>query len=179
MEFLGISGVEDLLQDEVPESIEKIRNAGISFWVLTGDKLETSLSVAKAGNIIQKSDKVFVISEGNICKSEFNFCVEKRRNKENNGKENDKFLLELENEREKNACYSSNLENGKEKSFASACASSEQCSHSDCLRKYVYECIKGINEESNCRNVVLVIDGKCLDVALDEFPKEFFLELTL
>jgi len=38
MELLGATGIEDRLQDGVPETIAKLRKAGIKVWVLTGDK---------------------------------------------------------------------------------------------------------------------------------------------
>ena len=34
----GATGIEDRLQDGVPEAIESLRAAGIKIWVLTGDK---------------------------------------------------------------------------------------------------------------------------------------------
>ncbi len=39
MEFLGITGVEDLLQEDVCKTLESLRNAGIKIWMLTGDKI--------------------------------------------------------------------------------------------------------------------------------------------
>ncbi len=36
--YIGSSAIEDLLQEEVPETIEKLMTAGIKVWVLTGDK---------------------------------------------------------------------------------------------------------------------------------------------
>jgi phospholipid-translocating ATPase len=47
MEFLGMSIVEDALQENVPETISKLKEAGIKTWILTGDKLETALYVAR------------------------------------------------------------------------------------------------------------------------------------
>lgn len=47
MEFLGMSIVEDALQESVPETISKLKEAGIKTWILTGDKLETALYVAR------------------------------------------------------------------------------------------------------------------------------------
>ena len=38
MELLGATGIEDRLQDGVPETISALRQAGINMWVLTGDK---------------------------------------------------------------------------------------------------------------------------------------------
>ena len=34
----GATGIEDRLQDGVPEAIAGLRQAGIKVWVLTGDK---------------------------------------------------------------------------------------------------------------------------------------------
>ncbi|XP_043985992.1 phospholipid-transporting ATPase IF isoform X2 [Gambusia affinis] len=46
LHLLGATGVEDKLQDKVPETIEVLRLAGIKVWVLTGDKHETAVSVS-------------------------------------------------------------------------------------------------------------------------------------
>ncbi|XP_068137185.1 phospholipid-transporting ATPase IF isoform X3 [Hyperolius riggenbachi] len=46
LEILGATGVEDKLQDNVQETIEALRLAGIKVWVLTGDKHETAVSVS-------------------------------------------------------------------------------------------------------------------------------------
>ena len=37
----GATGIEDRLQDGVPEAIAGLRQAGIKVWVLTGDKQVT------------------------------------------------------------------------------------------------------------------------------------------
>jgi phospholipid-translocating ATPase len=42
MELLGITGVEDMLQEDIQHTIESLRNAGIAVWMLTGDKVETA-----------------------------------------------------------------------------------------------------------------------------------------
>lgn len=39
MDLLGITGVEDRLQDDVGPTIEALRTAGIKVWMLTGDKV--------------------------------------------------------------------------------------------------------------------------------------------
>ncbi len=38
LELIGASGIEDTLQEGVPETIENFKKAGIKVWVLTGDK---------------------------------------------------------------------------------------------------------------------------------------------
>ncbi|XP_022095115.1 probable phospholipid-transporting ATPase IF isoform X2 [Acanthaster planci] len=46
LHLLGATGVEDKLQDGVPETIEALRIAGIKVWVLTGDKQETAVNIS-------------------------------------------------------------------------------------------------------------------------------------
>ncbi len=46
MQFLCITGVEDKLQEQVSQTIENLRNAGLSIWMLTGDKIETAQCIA-------------------------------------------------------------------------------------------------------------------------------------
>ena len=46
MDLLGVTGVEDKLQDEVALTIESLRGAGIQIWMLTGDKVETATCIA-------------------------------------------------------------------------------------------------------------------------------------
>jgi len=46
LELVGATGIEDRLQDGVPEAIESFRKAGIVVWVLTGDKQETAVNIA-------------------------------------------------------------------------------------------------------------------------------------
>ena len=42
MELVGITVVEDRLQDEVANTIEGLRMAVDKIWMLTGDKVETA-----------------------------------------------------------------------------------------------------------------------------------------
>ena len=45
LELLGSTAIEDKLQENVAESIKSIKKAGISLWVLTGDKIETAINI--------------------------------------------------------------------------------------------------------------------------------------
>ncbi|XP_020971034.1 phospholipid-transporting ATPase 1-like isoform X2 [Arachis ipaensis] len=45
LKLLGATGIEDRLQEGVPDTIECLRQAGIKVWVLTGDKQETAISI--------------------------------------------------------------------------------------------------------------------------------------
>lgn len=52
--LIGAVALEDKLQNKVPESISFIRQAGIKFWVITGDKTETAISVARSAAIVSE-----------------------------------------------------------------------------------------------------------------------------
>ena len=45
LHLVGVTGIEDKLQDEVPDTINKMRNAGIKVWIITGDKIETAVNI--------------------------------------------------------------------------------------------------------------------------------------
>lgn len=47
-----MTAIEDRLQPNVKESIEALRNANIKFWMLTGDKLETAVSIGISCGVI-------------------------------------------------------------------------------------------------------------------------------
>ncbi|XP_016962031.1 phospholipid-transporting ATPase VD isoform X1 [Drosophila biarmipes] len=49
--LLGATGIEDRLQDGVPETIASLLSAGISVWVLTGDKPETAINIAYSAKL--------------------------------------------------------------------------------------------------------------------------------
>jgi P-type E1-E2 ATPase len=53
LRYLGCSAVEDRLQEGVPEAIANLMWAEIRFWVLTGDKLETAVEIARSCKIIE------------------------------------------------------------------------------------------------------------------------------
>ncbi|XP_014354806.2 probable phospholipid-transporting ATPase IIB [Papilio machaon] len=46
--LLGLTGVEDRLADDVPRTLAMLRTANIKIWMLTGDKLETALCIARS-----------------------------------------------------------------------------------------------------------------------------------
>ncbi|KAG1939757.1 phospholipid-transporting ATPase IC isoform X1 [Pimephales promelas] len=46
--LLGVTAIEDRLQEGVPETIATLRRAGVKVWVLTGDKTETAVNVGYA-----------------------------------------------------------------------------------------------------------------------------------
>ncbi|XP_041974291.1 probable phospholipid-transporting ATPase IIB [Aricia agestis] len=46
--LLALTGVEDRLADYVPRTLRMLRAAGVKVWMLTGDKLETALCIARS-----------------------------------------------------------------------------------------------------------------------------------
>jgi len=51
LELIGLTGVEDKLQEDVKPTLEMLRNAGIRVWMLTGDKVETATYVNSKNKI--------------------------------------------------------------------------------------------------------------------------------
>ncbi|CAA6654512.1 unnamed protein product [Spirodela intermedia] len=62
LHILGASGIEDKLQDGVPEAIESLREAGIKVWVLTGDKQETAISIGFSCKLLTTNMDQIVIN---------------------------------------------------------------------------------------------------------------------
>jgi len=62
LELLGVSGVEDKLQDEVKTALELMRNAGIKIWMLTGDKVETARCVAVSSKLVSRTQTIHTIT---------------------------------------------------------------------------------------------------------------------
>merc|ERR550519_2228138 len=60
MGLLCVTGVEDMLQDSVRQTLEMLRNAGIKVWMLTGDKLETATCIAKSSKLVSRSQDIHV-----------------------------------------------------------------------------------------------------------------------
>ncbi|XP_067154192.1 phospholipid-transporting ATPase VD [Apteryx mantelli] len=59
--LLGATGIEDRLQEGVPETIQALRKAGIKIWMLTGDKGETAVNIAYACRLLEPDDKIFTL----------------------------------------------------------------------------------------------------------------------
>uniref|UniRef100_A0A182Y662 Phospholipid-transporting ATPase n=1 Tax=Anopheles stephensi TaxID=30069 RepID=A0A182Y662_ANOST len=49
--LVGTTGIEDRLQEGVPETISSLLQAGIVIWVLTGDKAETAINIAYSAKL--------------------------------------------------------------------------------------------------------------------------------
>ena len=51
--LLGATAVEDKLQDGVRETLVNLGLAGISVWILTGDKKETAINIRSGSRLWQ------------------------------------------------------------------------------------------------------------------------------
>lgn len=63
LELLGVTGVEDKLQDDVKGTIELLRNAGIKIWMLTGDKIETATCIAISTKLVARNQFIHQIAK--------------------------------------------------------------------------------------------------------------------
>lgn len=63
MTLLGITAIEDRLQDEVPEVIADLARAGIILWMLTGDKEETAINIGHSCNLLMGNTKIFFLTK--------------------------------------------------------------------------------------------------------------------
>ncbi|BFZ62319.1 Putative aminophospholipid-translocase [Saitoella coloradoensis] len=62
VELLGMTGVEDKLQDDVKPSLEVLRNAGVKIWMLTGDKVETAKCVAVSAKLVARGQYIHTVT---------------------------------------------------------------------------------------------------------------------
>jgi phospholipid-translocating ATPase len=60
--LLGATALEDKLQVGVPETIEKLHQAGIKLWILTGDKLQTAIEIGFSCNLLSTNMEIMIIS---------------------------------------------------------------------------------------------------------------------
>uniref|UniRef100_A0A8C8VG02 Phospholipid-transporting ATPase n=1 Tax=Pelusios castaneus TaxID=367368 RepID=A0A8C8VG02_9SAUR len=83
--LLGATGIEDRLQDGVPDTIAALREAGIQIWVLTGDKQETAVNIAHSCKLLDQKDTVFTINTENkeTCESLLDLTLEEVRKNSN------------------------------------------------------------------------------------------------
>uniref|UniRef100_A0A3Q1EZ03 Phospholipid-transporting ATPase n=1 Tax=Acanthochromis polyacanthus TaxID=80966 RepID=A0A3Q1EZ03_9TELE len=54
------TGIEDRLQENVPDTIMALREAGIQVWVLTGDKPETAVNIGYACRLLEEEDLLVI-----------------------------------------------------------------------------------------------------------------------
>ncbi|KAK9838944.1 hypothetical protein WJX74_006434 [Apatococcus lobatus] len=66
LELLGATAVEDRLQTGVPKAVHTLLQAGIRVWVLTGDKIETAISISLACQLFSSTTKLLMLREHDL-----------------------------------------------------------------------------------------------------------------
>lgn len=61
LELAGATAIEDKLQMGVPETIDKLRRAGIHIFMLTGDKIQTAINVGHSARMIKDYSSITVL----------------------------------------------------------------------------------------------------------------------
>lgn len=85
--LIGATAVEDRLQDDVPQTINSLQQAGIKIWMLTGDKLETAENIGESCKLIKRTGmQIHRLSDYNSVEK---FCTDEmvRKNAERIKKE--------------------------------------------------------------------------------------------
>ena len=63
--LLGATALEDQMQDNVKNDIQQFIEAGINFWMLTGDKMDTAESIGHSIKLFDSDTEVFKIKGSN------------------------------------------------------------------------------------------------------------------
>ncbi|KAF5745527.1 ATPase E1-E2 type family protein / haloacid dehalogenase-like hydrolase family protein isoform 2 [Tripterygium wilfordii] len=63
--LVGATAVEDKLQKGVPQCIDKLAQAGLKIWVLTGDKMETAINIGFSCSLLRQGMKQICITAMN------------------------------------------------------------------------------------------------------------------
>ena len=68
LELGGATAIEDKLQEGVPETIDRLRRAGIKLWMLTGDKRETAINIGHSCRLIKDYSTITILDSeaGNV-----------------------------------------------------------------------------------------------------------------
>lgn len=83
LRYLGVTGVEDKLQQDIPIAIDQLIRAGMKVWMLTGDNVETAINIAIACSLLeadmQALDRLIKFDKGCTAKSVKNTLVKTAR----------------------------------------------------------------------------------------------------
>ncbi|XP_029405748.2 phospholipid-transporting ATPase ID isoform X4 [Bactrocera dorsalis] len=65
--LVGVTAIEDKLQDGVPQTIANLQMAGIKIWVLTGDKQETAINIGYSCQLLtDELADVFIVDGSSL-----------------------------------------------------------------------------------------------------------------
>ncbi|VDL74258.1 unnamed protein product [Nippostrongylus brasiliensis] len=66
VDLLGVTAIEDRLQEGVPECIHLLREAGICVWLLTGDKVETAVNIAFSSRLFSSAMDILNVGANGV-----------------------------------------------------------------------------------------------------------------
>lgn len=90
LECIGVTGVEDQLQDEVGSCIVFFRMAGMRIWVVTGDKVETAENIGYSTMLLNDHMSVLKLTK---CESEANLEASLQKLEKNDNGDKDIGLI--------------------------------------------------------------------------------------
>ncbi|KAK1403838.1 Phospholipid-transporting ATPase [Heracleum sosnowskyi] len=62
--LVGATAVEDKLQEGVPKCIDRLAQAGLKIWVLTGDKMETAINIGFSCSLLRQGmQQIFITTK--------------------------------------------------------------------------------------------------------------------
>ncbi|XP_060857421.1 probable phospholipid-transporting ATPase IA isoform X2 [Metopolophium dirhodum] len=64
--LIGVTAIENKLQDNVPKTIQALMCAAIKIWILTGDKEETALHIGFSTTLITQDSSIIIFNESNL-----------------------------------------------------------------------------------------------------------------
>jgi len=66
LQILGITAVEDRLQEGVADTVQTLRKANINFWLITGDKVETAMNISRSAELINDKSQVKFLTASKV-----------------------------------------------------------------------------------------------------------------
>eukprot|EP00929_Paragymnodinium_shiwhaense_P107699 TRINITY_DN7404_c0_g1_i1.p1 TRINITY_DN7404_c0_g1~~TRINITY_DN7404_c0_g1_i1.p1 ORF type:complete len:1162 (-),score=261.07 TRINITY_DN7404_c0_g1_i1:87-3572(-) len=157
LELHGCTGIEDRLQDAVGETCEKMFKAGIKVWMLTGDKVETAINISIATGLLEPD------TESERTSSRILLTTE---DAEENGVFDPKAI-------------SSQLTRIAEKTRTEAGPSQTEQKGGPCARLIHWAMnVGGPRVQHRILYEGMVIDGKCLEIALQPENQENFVTIS-
>eukprot|EP00055_Hartaetosiga_balthica_P013214 m.66930 g.66930 ORF g.66930 m.66930 type:complete len:1162 (+) comp8199_c0_seq1:30-3515(+) len=77
--LLGATAIEDKLQDDVPNTISALIDAGIKVWVCTGDKQETAINIGFSCKLLNSSMDLLIVGNMSTASEMLQWCEEEFR----------------------------------------------------------------------------------------------------
>jgi len=93
--LIGATAIEDRLQDKVPETIKNLLEANIHVWMLTGDKQETAINIARSCLLHKDNMQLIVVNSSSLeeAKNDIKEPLDRLRDDKLVGKDNDLTLV--------------------------------------------------------------------------------------